>query len=131
MNKTNESLTRFIGEPIEVHHDRPPALEKRPGPPDGFTRLGRAHRVVEVLSEWHNYRQRGKTAAFYRRERGSYRAKAAQRRGSWGVGRDYYRVRAASGEVFDLYYDRAPRGGDRPKGAWFLYRQVLTQECVP
>ncbi|MCK4315167.1 MAG: hypothetical protein KAX24_05290 [Anaerolineae bacterium] len=59
MNETNEMdefLTRFTGEPIEVIHDRPPALEKRPGPPDGFTWQGRTYRVVDVLSEWH-YRQ--------------------------------------------------------------------------
>jgi len=115
----------FLGAPIEVHHDRPPALEKRPGPPDGFTWEGRAYRVVEVLGEWHDYRQRGKTAAFYRKERGSYRAKAAERQGSWGVGRDYYRVRTDTGEVFDLYYDRAPQGPGRRKGGWFLYRQIL------
>ena len=123
-----ELPARFIGAPIEVQHDRPPGLEKRPGPPDGFTWEGRAYRVVTVLQEWHNYRQRGKTAAFYVKERGSFRAKAAERHGSWGVGRDYYRVRTDTGEVFELYYDRAPQGMDRPKGGWFLYRQILAQE---
>jgi hypothetical protein len=43
-------------------------------------------------------------------------AEAAQRRGSWGVGRDYYRVRTGSGHIFDLYYDRA--------GSWFLFREL-------
>ena len=118
-------LARFIGAPIEVVYDEPPALAKRPGPPDGFTWEGRTYRVVEVVSEWHDYHQRGKTAAFYRKERGSYRAKAAQRRGSWGVGRDYYRVRTDAGDVFDMYYDRSPKGSRRRKGAWFLFRQVL------
>jgi len=109
--------TRFIGEAISVHHDRSPALEKIPGPPDSVCRIlirliweGRTYRIVEVLSEWHDYRHRGRTATFYRKERGSFRAKAAERRGSWGVGRDYYRVRTDTGAVFDLYYDRAPRG---------------------
>jgi len=51
-------------------------------------------------------------------------AATAVRRGSWGVGRDYHRVCTDSGQVFDLYYDRAPRkAGDR-KGAWFLYREM-------
>jgi len=116
---------RFIGVPIEVTHDRPPALEKKPGPPDGFTWEERAYRIVEVLSEWHDYHQRGKMKAFYVKERGSFRAKAAERRGSWGVGRDYYRVRTDTGEVFDLYYDRAPRRADHRKGGWFLYQQIL------
>lgn len=123
-----ELPARFIGAPIEAHHDRPPALEKRPGSPDGFTWEGRTYRVVAVLQEWHDYRQRGKTATFYVKERGSFRAQAAGRRGSWGVGRDYYRVRTDTGEVFELYYDRAPQGMDHPKGAWFLYRQILAQE---
>lgn len=116
---------RFIGAPVEVIHDRPPALEKRPGPPDGFIWEGRTYRVAEVLQEWHDYHLRGKSRAFYVKERGSYRAKAAERRGTWGVGRDYYRVRTTEGEVFDLYYDRAPHGPEERKGAWFLWREVL------
>jgi hypothetical protein len=125
----SELSSRFIGAPVKVTHDRPPALEKKPGPPDGFTWEGRTYRVVEVLKEWHDYRQRGKTASFYRKERGSFRAKAAERRGTWGVGRDYYRVRTDTGEVFELYYDRAPQGSGRGKGGWFLYRQVLEEQA--
>ena len=125
-----ELPARFIGARIQVHHDRPPALEKRPGPPDGFTWEGRTYRVQAVLREWHDYRQRGKTAKFYRKERGSFRAAAAERRGSWGVGRDYYRLRTDTGEVFEIYYDRAPKGVDHSKGAWFLYRQILSQEST-
>lgn len=120
-----ELPVRFIGEPVEALFDRPPSLEKRSGVPDGFIWAGRIYRVVAVLREWHDYRLRGKSLAFYIKERGSYRAKAAQRRGSWGVGRDYYRVRTDTGEVFDLYYDRAPRGPDHRKGDWFLFRQVV------
>ncbi len=131
MNGVNEVPTRFISEPIEVYYDQAPALEKRPGSPNGFTWQGRTYRIVKVLGEWHDYHQRGKTAAFYRKERGSYRAKAAERRGSWGVGRDYYRVRTDTGEVFDLYYDRAPQGAGGHKGGWFLYRQILTRESTP
>jgi hypothetical protein len=51
-------------------------------------------------------------------------AAAAERRGSWGVGRDYYRVRTDSGRVFDLYYDRAPGSVHDRKGAWFLLREL-------
>jgi hypothetical protein len=116
---------RFIGAPVEVFHDRPPELEKKPGPPDGFIWEGRTYRVAAVLEEWHDYRLRVQSRAFYVKERGSYRAKAAERRGTWGVGRDYYRVRTTEGEVFDLYYDRAPKGPGERKGAWFLWRQIL------
>ncbi len=124
----NGLSARFIGAPTQVAYDRSPALEKRPGPPDSFTWEGRTLRVVAVLQEWHDYRQRGKTKAFYVKERGSYRAKAAERRGSWGVGRDYYRVRTDTGEVFDIYYDRSSRGPGGRKGSWFLFQQVLEEE---
>ena len=48
----------------------------------------------------------------------------AEQRGSWGVGRDYYRVHTTDQRVFDLYFDRAPKGSDQRKGAWFLFREV-------
>jgi hypothetical protein len=123
----DELSARFIGAPIQVTYDEPPALDKRPGPPDGFTWQERTYRVTALVQEWHDYRKRGRTLAFYTKEQGSFRAKAARRRGSWGVGRDYYRVRTDTGEVFDLYYDRSPRGPGRGKGTWFLFRQVLEE----
>jgi hypothetical protein len=116
---------RFIGAPIEAHHDVPPCLEKKPGAPNRFTWQGRSYLVVELVREWHDYHMRGRTASFYEKEKGSFRAKQAHRRGSWGVGRDYYRVRTESGEVFDIYYDRAPREHGGRKGSWFLFQQLL------
>jgi hypothetical protein len=124
---TPEPPARFIGAPITVAYDQPSALEKRPGVPNGFVWEGHTYRVVAVLREWHDYRQRGKSESFYVKERGSFRAKAMERRGTWGVGRDYYRVRADSGEVFDIYYDRAPHGAGKGKGSWFLFRQILEE----
>lgn len=48
--------------------------------------------------------------------------------GSWGVGRDTYRVRTEDGRVFDLYYDRSPtHAGDRT-GEWFLYRGMREED---
>ncbi|NIN68496.1 MAG: hypothetical protein GTO63_28070 [Anaerolineae bacterium] len=112
----------FYADEIEVRFHKEPALEKKPGPPVAFTWRGREYVIVEVLKEWHDYRKRGKSRAFYAKERGSYWATASQRQGSWGVGRDYYRVRTEDGEVFDIYYDRAPKGQDR-KGQWILSRK--------
>jgi len=137
----------FIGEPIEVEFDQAPALEKVPDCPDRFTWRGEVYHVLEMLREWHDYRRRGKMA----RNMCPRHLEMASQRGSWGVGRDYFRVRAclessqqrgrssgsedavaaASNEapsssavrVFDLYYDRAPSAGG-PKGGWFLYREA-------
>jgi hypothetical protein len=64
-------------------------LEKKPGCPDRFVWRGEAYCVIEVLSEWHDYGRRGRMARNMRPEH----AATASRRGSWGVGRDYYRVR--------------------------------------
>jgi len=111
---------RFIGEPIQVQFDQPPALEKRPGCPDRFVWRGEVYRIVEKLNEWHDYTRRGRMAANMR----PTHAAVASRRGSWGVGRDFFRVRTDTGQVFDLYYDRAPKGVNERKGAWFLYREM-------
>lgn len=113
----------FYADEIEVRFAQEPVLEKRPGPPSAFTWRGREYVVVELLKEWHDYRKRGKTKTLYEKERGSYWVKSGQRRGSWGVGRDYYRVRTASGEIFDVYYDRAPKGRDKI-GQWILSRRM-------
>ncbi len=59
--------------------------------------------------------------------RAEHAARASQR-GSWGVGRDYYRVRTDTGQVFELYYDRAPKGSRDRKGAWFLDRELSDSE---
>jgi hypothetical protein len=110
----------FIGEPVEVQFFQPPALEKKPGCPDAFTWRSIRYQVVELLSEWHDYERRGRYA---RNMRDTHLATAANR-GSWGVGQDYFRVRTDRGQVFDLYYDRAPQGTDQRKGGWFIDKEL-------
>ena len=109
----------FIDEAIQVEFKEEPLLEKDPPCPASFTWRGRAFVVAEMLQESHDYARRGKVAENMR----PAHLQAARRRGSWGVGRSSFRVRTTSGEVFDLYYDRAPSAGGR-KGGWYLYRQV-------
>ncbi len=111
---------RFIEEPIEVHYEQAPLLEKKPGPPDGFTWREQFYQVVEVLKEWHDYRRRGRMA----RNMQPQHAEVVSHRGSWGVGLDYYRVRTDTGRIFDIYYDRAPKDADRRKGQWFLNQEL-------
>jgi hypothetical protein len=38
--------------------------------------------------------------------------------------RNYYRVKSASGEVFEIYYDRGTNLKHREYKKWFLYRQL-------
>jgi hypothetical protein len=115
---------RFIGEEVTVQFDRPPLLEKKPGCPNSFTWREETYRVAEKLNEWHDYARRGRMA----KNMTEVHASAASRRGSWGVGRDYYRVRTDGGRVFDLYYDRAPKRAGNRKGAWFLFREMDARE---
>ena len=117
----------FYADEIEVRFEQEPVLEKKPGVPASFIWRGREYGIVELLTEWHDYRKRGKTKAFYKKERGSYWVESGERQGSWGVGRDYYRVRAASGEVFEIYYDRAPKGRES-RGQWILSRRMTGQD---
>jgi hypothetical protein len=111
---------RFIGEAVDVEFDEEPALTKKPGCPSRFTWRGDTHHIVEKLKEWHDFGRRGRMAHNMR----PAHLVAAERRGSWGVGRDYYRVRTAAGRVFELYYDRAPKAAGERSGAWFLYREM-------
>ncbi len=111
---------RFINEPVEAEFDQAPLLEKKPGCPNRFRWREETYLILELLSEWHDYRRRGKMAINMRPEH----AETASLRGSWGVGQDYYRVRTSSGRIFDLYYDRAPKDVDRRKGGWFLDKEL-------
>lgn len=110
----------FIGQEIEVSFDTPPTLEKKPGCPDRFTWQDTIFEISRLLDEWHDYRRRGRMAQNMRPAHLS----VAEQRGSWGVGRDYYRVMTDNGRVFELYYDRAPKDADRRKGTWFLFQEL-------
>jgi len=114
---------RFIEEPITVRFDAPPMFEKKPPCPTEFTWREETHKIVEMLSEWHDYQRRGRMA----RNMQPAHAARASTRGSWGVGRDYFRVRLADGRVVDLYYDREPKDVDDRKGAWFLAREMVEE----
>lgn len=106
----------FIDEPIDVVFHYPPTLAKSPPCPDAFLWRGENYQIVEMLETWQDFRRRGRMARNMRPEH----AATASRRGSWGVGRFHFKVRVESGQVFELYYDRAPEtAGDR-KGHWFL-----------
>ncbi len=112
---------RFISEQVDVELDAGRALpEKKPGLPLSFSWRGRVYRVTEHLSEWHDYERKGRMARNMRPEHSA----RAERTGSWGVGRHYHRVRTDSGRVFELYYDRAPRGASDRKGGWYLFREL-------
>jgi hypothetical protein len=111
---------RFIGEPVDVIFEKPPLLEKKPGAPDAFIWRGEQYRIEQVLTEWVDFKRRGRMA----RNMQPQHAAAAGRKGSWGVGVFYFRVRTENGRIFDIYYDRAPKDVNHRKGAWYLFQEL-------
>jgi len=112
--------SRFLDQPIEVMFRLAPAREKAPPCPDGFVWEHHVYRVVETLSEWTDFTRRGRVA----RNMQPAHAAMASHRGSLNVGRFFFRVRVDSGQIFDLYYDRAVKNVDQRKGQWFVFREL-------
>ncbi len=110
----------FIAAPVEVEFDTPPLYEKRPTCPARFTWEEQVYEIEALLNEWRDYGRRGKMAHNMRKSH----ARAASRRGSWGVGKYYFRIRTDTAQIFDLYYDRAPGGADDRKGSWYLFQEL-------
>ena len=118
--------THFIGEAITVEFDQPAIMPKRPPCPDRIIWDGALFLVIELVSEWRDYGRRGRMANNMRPSR----IALATKRGSWGVGRYYFQVWVhAEGEehrrLFEIYYDRAPKGLDQRQGSWFLKQELL------
>ena len=110
----------FLDQPIEVIFDTPPALEKSPDCPNGFVWDDKTYRVIEMLSSWNDFKRRGRMAQNMQ----PAHAAVASARGSLNVGRFYFRVKVDTGQVFDIYYDRAMKNVDERKGQWFIYREM-------
>ena len=111
---------QFVGEEIRAQFDVAPMLSKKPGPPCSFHWGQESFRVTETISQWFDYDRKGRMAKNMKDEN----LRQAERRGSWGVGRYYFRVRTDSDRVFDLYYDRAPKDASDREGHWFLWREM-------
>jgi len=107
----------FYNESIKVEFLKPPMLEKKPECPHGFFWRDEHYVIIELLSEWVDHHRRGKMQKNMRPEH----AALAETRGSWGVGRFYFRVQVEDGRIFDIYYDRAPGKAGEGKGAWYIW----------
>ncbi|MGZ9165188.1 MAG: DUF6504 family protein [Anaerolineales bacterium] len=116
----NYQPIHFLDRPIEASFDIPPALEKSPGCPNGFIWENKTYHITEMLSSWSDFTRRGKMARNMR----PAHALVASGRGSLNVGRFYFRVKVDSGQIFDIYYDRAMKNVDDRKGQWFIYREL-------
>lgn len=113
----------YIGSQIEVAFDKEPLFKKKPNCPDRFTWRGNLIQVSEMVSSWFDF---GRSGSMAHNMRPANLSKAL-RRGSWGVGRFYFRVITEGGRIFDLYYDRAPRDAGDREGGWFLDRELAEE----
>jgi hypothetical protein len=118
------SDSHFIDEPIEVLYATKPLLDKKPTCPDAFKWVENEFIVIEQVMEWVDYTRRGRMA----RNMSDAHSLAASGKGSWGVGRFYFRVKTSVNRTFDIYYDRAPKGIANRKGQWFVFREFLEKE---
>ena len=116
----NYQPIHFLDRPIETSFDTPPAREKIPDCPNGFVWENKTYRITEMLSSWSDFTRRGKMARNMR----PAHAVVASGRGSLNVGRFYFRVKVDTGQIFDIYYDRAMKNVDERKGQWFIYREL-------
>ena len=116
----NKSV-QLIMESIDVVHENQPVLEKKPGCPDKFIWRNQQFEISRVLSEWHDYRRFGRMG----RNMQPAHAARATKRGSWGVGADFYLVETNENRFFVIYYDRSPRGVENRKGSWHLEREYI------
>jgi len=110
----------FLDQSIEPIFDTPPVREKSPECPNGFIWENKTFRVIEMLSSWTDFTRRGKMARNMR----PAHATVASTRGSLNVGRFYFRVKVDTGQIFDIYYDRAMKNVDERKGQWLVYREM-------
>ena len=122
MNASEIRPIHFLDQPIQVSFKTPPARQKLPHCPDAFVWDGRAYQIIEPLSEWSDFTRKGR---FARNMQPAHAAVAAQR-GSLNVGRFFFRVRVDTGQLFDLYYDRASKSVDERLGQWFVYRELAS-----
>jgi len=111
---------RFLDQSIEPLFDSPPVRQKTPDCPSGFIWEGKTYRVTEMLSAWTDFKRRGRMAQNMR----PAHVEAAASRGSLNVGRFYFRIKVDSGQVFDIYYDRAVKNVNDRKGQWLVYREI-------
>lgn len=119
--------TSYIGQVIEVSFDQPPLHSKTPTCPSQFIWGQTTYTILSLLAEWRDYERRGRMSNNMRPQN----LTRARKRGSWGVGRFYFRVLVKgekeedNGRCFELYYDRAPKGQKQKNGQWFLDRELF------
>ena len=115
-------MRQFISEKIEVEFDKEFVLEKKPPCPISYKWRGEIFCVNELISSWFDYERKGTKAKNMR----IMHLVRARKKGSWGVGRFYFKVKDEFGKIVVIYYDRSPKNVFDKKGRWMLFSSEKT-----
>ncbi|NMB61239.1 MAG: hypothetical protein GYA18_02730 [Chloroflexi bacterium] len=116
---TPNPTTHFIGEPIEVIYSEPPIRFKDPACPQAFIWRGKNFKIMKLISQKTDFSRHGS----YKRNMSEEHRSRAERIGSWGVGRYYFRIVVQDEQEFEIYYDRSPQNIDDRYGGWYLLQE--------
>jgi hypothetical protein len=109
-------MKQFVCEEIDVGFDKEFFLEKNPPCPNSVIwREGVIH-ITELISAWDDFSRKGKQARNMR----TTHLERASKKGSWGVGRQYFKIKDEDGRILVIYFDRAPKDAADKKGRWIL-----------
>jgi hypothetical protein len=109
-------MKHFICEEINVVFDKEFFLEKNPPCPSSIIWRDEEISIHDLISSWDDFGRKGKQAKNMR----STHLERASLKGSWGVGRQYFKVNDEKGRIMVVYYDRAPKNVSDKKGRWVL-----------
>lgn len=115
------NLKHYISEPVVVQFSRQPAHSKTPPCPNFFTWHNEEFQVKACLYEWKDFSRRGRMAQNMQPQH----AAAAEKKGSWGVGKFYFDIQTKDDRYFRLYYDRAPKDALDREGTWILFAELI------
>lgn len=110
-------MKKFIDEEIKVVYEKEFFLSKKPSCPDFILWRETRFYIDELISSWFDFSRKGNKSRNMREEH----LQQAKEKGSWGVGRYYFKFREKSGQIFTIYYDRSPKNVDDKKGKWILF----------
>ena len=109
-------MKHFVDEVIQVELLDGTFLERKPKCPTRILWQGMWIGVASLESAWDDLSRRGNKARNMR-EGHLERAKV---KGSWGVGKFYFRFLGEDHQTYTIYYDRTPDDAENRKGTWVL-----------
>ena len=121
LGTVTDKRAMFIGQEIRVGYQKDQSAQKSPACPDYFFWEEMTFAIAQIEREWKEFTRKGRATHNMR----PAHHERAQKSGSWGVGRFYFRVLTECGRVFEIYYDRAPRNRENRQGKWFVYAEYI------